>query len=358
MTDLIPEAARSLLVQSLNMGLDIGNETTFSNSFDVVIGKNEDGFLFIPRVPAGYVLNDALYQRIFEIASGTLYPFYTLLKQNGAYFVPLKQQGVHTARAFFYPWQEGIPTRLSISNFAEFKNGLSPGELPVMKNLSIDIGDITHLVIAGNSGSGKSYALTFILELLYDRVDLQIVDPKMDAPSRWAKKHDVGVLIPDSDRSQNDFVNLVCELLSDALDIIKNRQIALQADPQLKFKPHIVVIDELLALTSSTTKSMKDTFFGLLSQVALLGRATSVKLILLSQRFDATALPVVVREQANVMIQLGNINKKTTQFLLPDLDNLDGIVIPSGKGTGLIQIIDGKHPSNIMPVLMPTYEEV
>lgn len=356
MTHLDSDGARTILVQALNMGLDMGNETTFSNSFDITVA--EDGFRFIPRVPAGYILDSALYQRIYQIASGTLYPFYTLLKQNGAYFVPLFQNNVHTARALFFPWLVGIPTRLEIQNFAEFKREIPGGSIPLMRNLTVDIDAITHLVIAGNSGAGKSYALTYLLEMFKGQATLRIVDPKMDDPSRWGASHGVDVLTPASDRSQNDFVNAVCDLLSGALSIVRERQLALRDDASLQFLPYIVVIDELLALTSSAAKSMKETFFGLLSQVALLGRATGVKLVLLSQRFDANALPVVVREQANVMIQLGNVNRRTTQFLMPDLENLDGIVIPIGKGTGLIQIIDGKHPANVMPLLMPTYDEV
>lgn len=75
---------------------------------------------------------------------------------------------------------------------------------------------------------------------------------------------------------------------------------------------------------------------------------------LVSQRFDHNTIPISVREQLNVLIQIGNINKKTTQFLFPDLDP-EGIVIPIGKGTGLIQIIDNEHPYQVLPLLCPTY---
>lgn len=37
-----------------------------------------------------------------------------------------------------------------------------------------------------------------------------------------------------------------------------------------------------------------------------------------------------------------------------DLDP-EGIVIPIGKGTGLIQIIDNEHPYQVLPLLCPTY---
>lgn len=66
----------------------------------------------------------------------------------------------------------------------------------------------------------------------------------------------------------------------------------------------------------------------------------------MSQRFDYNAVPVSVREQMNVLIQIGNINSKTIQFLFPDLD-------PSG--TGLIQVIDNEHPYQVLPLLTPTF---
>ena len=100
-------------------------------------------------------------------------------------------------------------------------------------------------------------------------------------------------------------------------------------------------------------KKIKDTFFSLLSQISLLGRATKVHLLLISQRFSNDAIPIAVREQANVCLQLGNINKKTTQFLF-DIDP-DGILIPTGKGTGLFQITDNTHPFQVLPLLTPTY---
>ncbi|EMP57610.1 FtsK/SpoIIIE family protein [Streptococcus mutans KK23] len=31
------------------------------------------------------------------------------------------------------------------------------------------------------------------------------------------------------------------------------------------------------------------------------------------------------------------------------------MVIPIGKGTGLIQIIDNEHPYQVLPLLCPTY---
>lgn len=223
-----------------------------------------------------------------------------------------------------------------------------------MKNYSVSYDKITSMLIAGNSGSGKSYALTYFLSILQKFSDLILVDPKFDTPSRWARNHSVPVIRPQQNRSKSDFVSEINENLSNCLNIIQKRQEILYENPDHKFTHLTVVIDEVLTLSEGVNKTIKESFFSLLSQISLLGRATKVHLLLVSQRFDHTAVPISVREQANVLIQIGNINKKTTQFLFHDLDP-EGIVIPIGKGTGLIQIIDNEHPYQVLPLLCPTY---
>lgn len=342
------------LLQSLNMGLGsiMQEESSFNNSFDCKI--MEEGFLFLPRLPASYIIDDDLYQKIFLIANASLYPRFTLLKQNTAYFMALETDDIHVQRGLFFPWRVGISERLVIYDLEEFSDNQKGYQIPIMKNLTLDYNKVTSIAIAGNSGSGKSYALTYFLSLLKNISKLIIVDPKFDTPSRWARGHGIPVLHPQKNRSKSDFVSEINENLSTCLNLIQQRQEILYDNPDHKFEHLTIVIDEVLALSEGVNKTIKDSFFSLLSQVSLLGRATSIHLLLVSQRFDYNTIPICVREQLNVLIQVGNINKKTTQFLFPDLDP-EGIVIPIGKGTGLIQIIDNEHPYQVLPLLCPTY---
>ena len=342
------------LLQALNMGLGsiMQGETSYTNSFDIKIMK--DGFLFIPRLPAGYIIDDDLYQKIFLISNAALFPRYTVLKQNSAYFLALETDDIHVQRGLFFPWKVGISERIVISDLEQFVLKQENNTIPIMKNLILDFNKVTSIAIAGNSGSGKSYALTYFLSLLKNFSDLIIVDPKFDTPSRWARENGIAVIHPQRNRSKSDFVSEINENLSSCLNLIQVRQEILYENSEEEFKHLTIVIDEVLALSEGVNKTIKDSFFSLLSQVALLGRATRVHLLLVSQRFDHNTIPVSVREQLNVLIQIGNINKKTTQFLFPDLDP-EGIVIPVGKGTGLIQIIDNEHPYQVLPLLCPTY---
>lgn len=342
------------LLQSLNMGLGalIQGETSYMNSFDCKI--MEEGFLFLPRLPAGYIIDDELYQKIFLIANASLFPRYTLLKQNSAYFMALDTEDIHVQRGLFFPWKEGVSERLVISELEDFANSQKENLIPIMKNLTLDYKKVNHIAIAGNSGSGKSYALTYFLSILKGISELIIVDPKYDTPSRWARENGIAVIHPQKNRSKSDFVSEINENLSACLDLIQQRQEILYDNPDHEFDHLTIVIDEVLALSEGVNKVIKESFFSLLSQIALLGRSTKIHLLLVSQRFDHQSIPISVREQLNVLIQIGNINKKTTQFLFPDLDP-EGIVIPIGKGTGLIQIIDNEHPYQVLLLLCPTY---
>lgn len=342
------------LLQNLNMGLGsiMQGETSYTNSFDCKILEN--GFLFLPRLPASYIIDDNLYQKIFLIANAALYPRFTLLKQNSAYFMALDTDDIHVQRGLFFPWQVGISERLVIPDLEEFADNQKGNLIPIMKNLSIDYNKVTSIAIAGNSGSGKSYALTYFLSMLKNISDLIIVDPKFDTPSRWAREHGIPVLHPQKNRSKSDFVSEINEHLSSCLNLIHQRQETLYDNPAHQFKHLTIVIDEMLALSEGVNKTIKDSFFSLISQLCLLGRSSSIHVIFISQRFEYTSIPTSVREQLNVLIQIGNINSKTTQFLFPDL-NPEGIVIPIGKGTGLIQIIDNEHPYQVLPLLCPTY---
>lgn len=343
--------------QALNMALAIDGETTYTNSFECLILQGQDGVFFLPRLPAGYVLDDALYQRIFLILNASLYPFYTLVKQPSAYFVPFDSDDIHTARAFFFPWLKGIPERLMIPDLEAFaRQEASNQKIPIMTNnfATLNVSKMTSALIAGTSGGGKSYFLEYLMTMLAPYCRLVIIDPKNSSPARWGRAHGVTVVTPADNRSKSDFVSQVNDKLKEALEIIHKRQAILSKTPDYTFTRHVVVIDEVLALSEGVQKAVKEAFFSLLSEIALLGRETQVGTILCSQRFDNKAISLSVREQANVLVQVGNINSKTTQFLFPDL-NPEGIVIPSGKGTGLIQIIDDEHPFQVLPLLTPTY---
>lgn len=292
---MIRSEIENYLLQALNMALQINGETSYTNSFGVKVV--DEGFFFIPRLPASYIIDDELYQKIYLICNSALFPEYSLMKQTGAYFVPLDTNDIHVKRALFFPWSKGISKRLIIQDVENFASKLEVNEIPIMENLTINYDKTTGILIAGNSGAGKSYFLTYLLTVLNHISDLVIVDPKFDMPSRWGRDNDVEVIAPNESRSKSDFVSAVNNELSKCLELIHKRQQILYNNCNAHFKHYTVVIDELLALSEGVMKSIREAFYSLLIQVALLGRATKVHLLLSSQRFDSNAIPVSCREQ-------------------------------------------------------------
>lgn len=341
------------LLQSLNMALDnTANETSYTNSFDIRV--TDKGFYWIPRLPSSLVINDELYERIYEIANVAVYPNYTLLKQNGIYIVKEDIPDIHIQRSLFFPWTKGIPTRLFFHDLEEKAINNHRNIIPIMQNLEINYDKVTSIMISGNSGSGKSYFLVYLLTVLHNFSTLVVCDPKIDIPARWCKYFKIKSILPVSNRSKSDFVSQINNELSYACKLISERQQKLFLNPELKFKHFTIVIDEIVTLTEGIPKPIKDAFNALISQIFLTGRAVNVHMLCLGQRFDYNSIPPSSRDQANVLIQLGNINSRTVQFLYPDL-NPKGIVIPAEKGAGLIQVIDSEHPYQVQPLLTPTY---
>lgn len=353
------EEIEQFLLRNLNNALDINGENSFTGSFTIKVLDDDTGFYFIPNLPVSYALNKELYFKISSLVAGIIYPYKTLIVQSNAYFVPLNRSNPNLARALYFPWKNCIPQRLEIDENIEsfILNNNSKSSIPLMVGLSLDVENIIHLAVSGSSGSGKSYLTEYLIRTLKNITDdITLVDPKLSRIYKLGKELNINVLSPEKGDNLNSFILQVNELLGKQIEKIYRRQELLLNDNKATFEHTFIVIDELLALVQGSSKKARDIFAQLLGTIALLGRETKVHLLLISQRFDATAFGgnLAVREQINCSILLGEINSNTAQFLFPNA-NVDNIVVPSGIGTGIIKIIDGKHEANIMPFLAPTY---
>lgn len=105
------------ITQCLNMSLDLSGESSYTSSFKIKVLK--DSFLFVPRLPASYILDNELYQRIYKITNSAIYPLKSLLKQSTMYLVATNDENFGNKRAFYYPWTD-ISRRLTISDMIAY----------------------------------------------------------------------------------------------------------------------------------------------------------------------------------------------------------------------------------------------
>lgn len=328
------------------------------NAFNI---RKKDEFLYVTFVlPSSYVMSEE-NTKIFRVLYQTFYPYYTVLNTPKADIVPVESNNLETARALRYRLLKGKPTQLKIDNINSLINGRN---LRINNQIELDFNDITHILITGQSGSGKSYTTLLLLDALKSMNDnnnykneLIIVDPKLSSLAKWALSNQENVtdlIIPNKEvANDNDLLSRVNDELKTLCDEITMRQQKMLDNngSTQQFTHKWLVIDELIGLQVSTDKKMKDSFRSYLSKLLVMGREVNIHVMLISQSFDSKWTPVVAREQANLLIAMGQGNQLRFMF---ESDESQEVVIPFEKGGGLLKIIDNKHPAQVLPVIFPT----
>lgn len=164
-----------------------------------------------------------------------------------------------------------------------FTNLRVPGELPILLGQDIngdrvwvDLATLPHLLVAGQTGSGKSIIMhNLILNLLnYSNPQLFLFDPKSIEFGKY-QKHFSNISVSYSyDES--------VEMLDNLIEIMEHRYIAIKHDLPLTDVPYIVVIiDEFGDLIMQDTNKE---FYNKLLKLSQKCRAAKMHLIISTQR--------------------------------------------------------------------------
>lgn len=347
--------------------------STIKQSYKVKIKDKPSGIIFIPRFPTNLILNSEMYYKIYDIVSTAVYPNYTCIRPSSMQIVEVANESLSTARGFFYPWKKGKSKRLVGKLDNILANYDLQKEIPLMDGITVGR-NATSYIVSGNTGAGKSVAIQYLIRTLRKttnrsrtkRAKIIVIDPKKSDGARYAKHHaDIELVVPDMNDRPEDFLIKVTEKLAGLVHELYRRQELLYQNStristdanEIDVVPIWLFIEEMGAITlglSSNSRQVKD-FFEELELIALLGRESLIGFILTSQIARNDVIPIPIRSQANVRILLGRIDKSTVQYLFPSMT--DGLSIPiGGKGTGIVEINDGRH-FGAEPIAMPTIVE-
>ena len=347
--------------------------STIKQSYKVKVEEDVPGILFIPRFPTNLILNTETYYKIYDIISPAVYPKYTCVRPSSVQIVEVANETISTARGFFYPWKKGKSKRL-VGKLDDIlvKYDLQK-EIPLMDGISVGR-NATSYIVSGNTGAGKSVAIQYLIRTLErttnrsrtKKARVIVIDPKKSDGARYAKRHpEIELVVPDIDDRPEDFLVKVTEKIANIVHELYRRQELLYQNStristdanEIDVVPIWLFIEEMGAITlglSPNSRQVKD-FFEELELIALLGREALIGFVLTSQIARNDVIPIPIRSQANVRILLGRIDKSTVQYLFPSMT--EGLSIPiSGKGTGIVEINDGRH-FGAEPIAMPTIVE-
>lgn len=196
--------------------------------------------------------------------------------------------------------------------------------------ISIDLLPKTnsHILLCGMSGSGKSYLENQIL------AKLALAEPDGEVFFGDYKQDDAFAYLRGCPRYYGYKDTL------QALDTVHSRLLARQSGADASRSPVTLIWDEYMAqiLAMGSDKKAATTVMGKVSEILMLGRSLSIRLIISCQRPDALAFPAGSRLNYGVVVVLGAAVRSIYEMLLPDhMDLVKGRQFGRGEGVAVFQ---------------------
>lgn len=214
---------------------------------------------------------------------------------------------------------------------------------------------LTHYLIAGKTGSGKTYTIEYLLLNYlksYKGAKLSIIDPKRSDLYQLPFNH------ADLDNAQ--------ELLSEFYEQMQQRKVKfdkivakkhkLNLDWQdLKWSPMLLIIDEFASFRAyydvdTESRKIYKKMQSQLTQLVLQGRQIGVFVWIITQKPMADTLPTSIRSNLGVRLLLGDSDATEQEVVFEQR-----IKSPQQRLIGQGYMYVAKSGSAIVPVDCPTY---
>ena len=215
-------------------------------------------------------------------------------------------------------YDSSLERRLVFDSFEAFKarsDSLGSYELFIDSYTKLTL---THQLMAGQTGSGKSYALHgYLLQMLLKPVPyrLYFADPKSSSVALFGER-----VSPET--TADDFDGIVA-LLETFVSRMQERQKEMKSRLSQKIdgdyrdfglSPHVLVFDEYAdfsLLLQSKDKQTRDRVNSLISSIVLKGRQSGFFLWLVMQQAGSNNIPTFIRDNLPWKVVLGNAEDQT-----------------------------------------------
>lgn len=242
-------------------------------------------------------------------------------------------------------------------NYLKVIESTEPYELPMMKNLVVNLAKTPHMLVAGATGQGKSYLLYHILfNFILKDCDVYLIDRKkvLTKFRNIVGLENVGDDHPE-DEDSNIFkvINKVEQIMDERERYLnENYEEDLDIDFRAEgWKPVILCIDELGSLASELSSKNEKAFYKTLQSIIQRGRATGVNVIISLQQPNAKNLPTAIRDNLMFKTILGDTDE-TTRGLVFSNSDLSDIKFKPGEGYFTLA---GKHNKPSV-LFVPTFK--
>lgn len=199
-------------------------------------------------------------------------------------------------------------------------------KIRLSKKISWKIGTPPHVLMVGNTKSGKTYLATIlILDYLKMGSDIKIVDPKNADLAIIGRRIDITKYgkVKNIATTQHD----IAKIFREAHDEMNRRYDEWFSNDSLSFgktwedipnaKPLVLIIDEFAAFSSVADPKIAKEVTNYLTSLILKGRMAGIEIFLIQQRADITTngLSGSIRDQFGVRIGMKRLSKDAMKML-------------------------------------------
>ena len=189
-----------------------------------------------------------------------------------------------------------------------------------------DLANLPHLLIAGSTGSGKSVFIhDCILSLLTGQNNILMIDPKKVELSMYKGVNGCQVITEP---------NEILTGLQNAVELMYHRYSVMESqgitDGHTIFNPYIIIIDELADIMLN--KAIKKECERMISKLTAMGRASSIHLIIATQRPSVNVLTGIIKANIPARISFKTSSAIDSRCIL----DKKGSELLQGKGDGYI----------------------
>lgn len=219
-----------------------------------------------------------------------------------------------------------------------------------------DYNTIPHGLIAGATGSGKTYFLNYVIcSLLHNQADITFIDPKS------ADVKAIGEVVNKEKTAckENDIVKLVEDFskeMTERQEIIGNSGKVNATYLDFDMKPMFLIFDELAAFKAGVElKKTATDVENQLKKIILMGRSTGNFVILVAQQPNANVVETGIRDQLGLKVALGNI-KNELRLMMFGADIKLHTLDSTEKGVGYISLAGSEPYKFYAPNLGAKYD--
>lgn len=279
---------------------------------------------FLFQVPTGMCLADFEKRR-------EQFAFFYHAKENQIKFL----QNKYDVEMRIY-WKKEIDNMYNLENFINDNNF----RVPIGINLenhkvvywSPSSHNECHLLIAGNTGSGKSVALNLILtHIIATRKDVKLYLQDTKVVDLYCFKDYAEVYNEGTDYAEETISSLVYEM-RDRYDWLKKHNSRNLADCKSKNKPPFIfyVLEELASFNPKNEDDKP--FYAYLQELLSKGRAAGIFVIVTTQAPYSDILPGMIKNNFNTILGLKTRTGEASKVVCGDFDRLQNL---RGEGHGV-----------------------